>query len=318
MREKILTYQQQFYKEVGLESVIGRSRAYIFGDEKDAYKTYHLAEILKRQHIKFHELKSDIRLNGKTYKKSYSYMVPLSQKNHRLIKTMFEKRTSFTDSVFYDISAWTFPLAFNLDYAQVRSLQNMGEEVETLNTPEGNLKGEGTYAYLFEWNEYYTPKALHKILDKGIRAKVAKKSFSVNNNSYSYGSILVPTTHQPYTEKELRSFLEKTAKESGIHIESLATGLTDGIDLGSSNFELIKKQKVALLTGEGVRSYDAGEIWHLFDTRYEIPITKIDVSQLSSADLSSYTDIIMPSLSQNALDKGKRPSLKTGSKMEAV
>lgn len=119
-------------------------------------------------------------------------------------------------------------------------------------------------------------------------------------------------------KKELRSFLEKTAKESGIHIESLATGLTDGIDLGSSNFELIKKQKVALLTGEGVRSYDAGEIWHLFDTRYEIPITKIDVSQLSSADLSSYTDIIMPSLSQNALDKGKRPSLKTGSKMEAV
>lgn len=142
MREKILTYQQQFYKEVGLESVIGRSRAYIFGDEKDAYKTYHLAEILKRQHIKFHELKSDIRLNGKTYKKSYSYMVPpLSQKNHRLIKTMFEKRTSFTDSVFYDISAWTFPpLAFNLDYAQVRSLQNMGEEVETLNTPPEEFK----------------------------------------------------------------------------------------------------------------------------------------------------------------------------------
>ena len=29
---------------------------------------------------------------------------------------MFEKRTTFQDSLFYDISAWTLPLAFNLDY----------------------------------------------------------------------------------------------------------------------------------------------------------------------------------------------------------
>ena len=31
---------------------------------------------------------------------------------------MFEKRTTFQDSLFYDIVAWTFPLAFNLDYAR--------------------------------------------------------------------------------------------------------------------------------------------------------------------------------------------------------
>ena len=35
----------------------------------------------------------------------------------------FQKRTTFQDSLFYDISAWTFPLAFNLDY----------EENETIN-----------------------------------------------------------------------------------------------------------------------------------------------------------------------------------------
>ena len=32
--------------------------------------------------------------------------------------------------------------------------------------------------------------------------------------------------------------------------------------------------------GDGVRSYDAGEIWHLLDTRHEIAITKIDIRNL--------------------------------------
>ena len=29
---------------------------------------------------------------------------------------MFETRTEFLDSLFYDVSSWTLPLAFNLDY----------------------------------------------------------------------------------------------------------------------------------------------------------------------------------------------------------
>ena len=29
---------------------------------------------------------------------------------------MFDTQTKFEDSLFYDVSAWTFPLAFNLNY----------------------------------------------------------------------------------------------------------------------------------------------------------------------------------------------------------
>ena len=60
-------------------------------------------------------------------------------------------------------------------------------------------------------------------------------------------------------------------------------------------FDPVKKQKVAILVGDGVRSYDAGEIWHLFDTRYNMKITKIDTDYFKNADLSEYTDIILPS-----------------------
>ncbi len=310
LRVKILAYQQQFYVDVGLESAIGRSRAIVFGDNKDAARTWHLAEILHRHKIKFHELSRDANFNGKTYKKGYSYIVPMSQKNSRLIKAMFEKRTTFTDSVFYDISAWTFPLAFNMDYAELRSLGNVGKEVMEFIPPEGNLDVKSDYAYLFEWNEYYTPKALNSILNKGIRAKVAKSPFNLEGNKYGSGTIMVPVQNQELDASELHEFLQKIAIESKLQITAVKTGLTKGIDLGSNDFETLSKQKVGILVGNGVRSYDAGEIWHLLDTRYEMKLTKIDIDYFDSVDLGNYSDLIVPSIDSKALSKKQIDKLK--------
>ena len=148
--------------------------------------------------IKFHEVKQDFTANGKQFKKGYSYIVPKNQKNTRLINAMFEKRTTFQDSLFYDISAWTFPLAFNLDYAEGVSTKNMGNEVINLQHKEGKVSAMSTYAYLMEWHEYYTPKVLNKLLNKDIRAKVALKRFGMNGKDYDYGTILIPVQNQKY------------------------------------------------------------------------------------------------------------------------
>ena len=43
-----------------------------------------------------------------------------------------------------------------------------------------------------------------------------------------------------------------------------------------------------------MRSYDAGEIWHLLDLRFDIPITKLDIGNLKYIDLSKYSHIILP------------------------
>jgi hypothetical protein len=293
MRAKILNYQRQFYTDARNEAARSKTKAIVFGDSKDGAKSWHLAEILNRHKIKFHELASDATISGKAYKKGNSYVVPMNQKNHRLIKGMFEKRTTFTDSLFYDVSAWTFPLAFNVDYAELSSLTNAGPEITDFKPLTGGVSSKSNYAYLFEWNEYYTPKALNAIVEKGLRAKVAKSPFSVEGKSYDYGTIMIPVQNQDLDATELHSFLAEVAKESKIQITAVGTGLTKGIDLGSNDFDPIKKQKIAILVGEGIRSYDAGEIWHLFDTRYNIQLTKIDMAYFNSVDLSSYTDIIV-------------------------
>ncbi|MGC1205351.1 MAG: M14 family metallopeptidase [Flavobacteriaceae bacterium] len=308
MREEILQYQHNFYKNARSEASKEANKAIIFGDEKDAAKTYHLAEILKRHKIKFHEVKQDISLNGKSFKKGYSFVVPKNQKNTRLINAMFEKRTTFQDSLFYDISAWSFPLAFNVDYSENIPANSIGEEVTDLQLKKGNVSGPSQYAYLMEWHEYYSPKILYKILSKDIRAKVALKQFSMNGKNYDYGTIMIPIQKQKMNATDLYNHLIELAEDSHVQIDAVNTGLTEGIDLGSRNFKTLVKPEIALLVGEGITSYDAGEIWHLLDTRYDMQVTKLDTKNIDRADLSRYNTIIIPNM--RSLDKSDTEKLK--------
>lgn len=295
MRQDILQYQHDFYKNARNEAAKESGKAIVFGDEKDAAKTYHLAEILMRQNIDFHDLKNDFTSNGKRFKKGYAYVIPKNQKNTRLINAMFEKRTTFQDSLFYDVSAWTFPLAFGLDYAEGISTSNAGAKVEILEMRSGTVSGKSNYAYLMEWHEYYSPKALNTILGKDLRAKVGMKQFSMNGKTYDYGTILIPVQNQTLSADELHSFLKQVAVDSHLNIDAVDTGLTEGIDLGSNQFRALEQPKVAMLVGDGIRSYDAGEIWHLFDQRYDMLLTKLDTKSLNNADLERYNTIIVPS-----------------------
>ena len=299
MRVKILKYQQDFYRKARNES--SKAKAIVFGDHKDAAKSYHLAEVLNRHQITLHELKSDITANGKQFKKGYSYVVPMNQKNQRLVKAMFDVRKSFKDSLFYDVSAWTFNHSFGVDYAENISLNNAGPEIKTLKINEGNVSKKSNVGYLMPWNEYYTPKALNAILQKGIRAKVSMKNFNNGGNSYDYGTIQIPVQNQKLDSQELFDFLKKAANESHLQIYGVTTGLNDGIDLGSNNFRDIKLPKVAMLVGNGVNVSDPGEIWHLFDQRYDMHVTKLDMIYFNRIDISKYTVIIAPN--SRGLDK---------------
>ena len=81
-----------------------------------------------------------------------------------------------------------------------------------LQMTEGNVSVSSNYAYLFEWHEYYTPKALYHILSKGIRAKVAKSSFELNGKTYDYGTIMVPVVGQNKSKEELFELMKEVAK----------------------------------------------------------------------------------------------------------
>lgn len=311
MRKELLNYQRNFFKEARDSAESG---AYAFGNSQDPASAYKLAEILKRHKIEVYETRSNFSDNNENFEKGSSYIVPKNQRQQRLIKAMFEKRTQFRDSLFYDISAWTFPLAFNLDYTEEASMKNAGNKIDQLTMPSPELPEESDYAYLLNWKNYMAPKALNNILEKDIRAKVAMEDFQLNGKNYGYGTIMIPVQNQKLNKSELHQFLKEISTESGVKISAIQTGMTQGINLGSNQFRAVKPQKVALIVGGPITSYDAGEIWHLFDQRYDMKITKLDVSDLDRTDLSRYTDIILSNSWGSGIDKEFVPKLKEWTK----
>ena len=294
LREDLIEYQFNFYKDSREESSKLKNKGIIFGDSKDRSKTMYLAEILDRHKIEFYHINKDLKHKGKLYKKNNAFIIPRNQKKSKLINAMFESRTKFKDSLFYDVSAWTFPLAFNLDYDMNIDMNNAGEvgDYKILNQKIGGVTKKTNYAYLMEWHEYNTPNVLDDILSNNMIAKVALKKFKIEGKTFDYGTILIPVFNKEI--ENTYKFLDKIAKDNDITIHGVDTGMSEGIDLGSNNFRRINKKKIALLVGDGISAYDAGEIWHLFDTRYNINVTKLDVRNLSSADINKYTTIIMP------------------------
>ena len=305
LRKDLLDYQRDFYNNARAEGLKNREKAIVFGNQKDASSSYRLAEVLMRHDIKVHRLNKNFQKDGKQYPQENSFIVPLTQKKQRLVQAIFSEQTTFKDSLFYDVSAWTLSHAFDVNMTKVRDLNTAGEELTQIERPKVKNVEQAAYAYLFEGHGYLTPKAIYQLLDAGVRVKVGMQPFSLEGRSYDYGSIMIPVANQAISENKLFALMQEVATATEINIHSVSTGLTRGIDLGSRNFETIKKPKVALLVGDGVRSYDAGEIWYLMDTQYDMPVTKLDVKSIKYRDISKYTHIVLPSYNGGLLNDAK-------------
>jgi len=299
MRVKLLNYMKDFYDDQ-IELNPKSSDNIVFGKLKDESTVYHLADLLNSHKIKFNKISEDVVLNGKKYTKDNSFIIPMNQPKRTLINAMFYTQTEFKDSLFYDVSAWTFPLAFNVNYSYTDNLSKssvsklFGEEVKETKKPVGNVDSKSEYAYLFEPHEYYAQAAVYHLIKEGLRVKTATRKFSINGKEFDFGTYLIPVQNQSMSSEDIYNKLLEISNTYNINFKSQATGITSGIDLGSDYFMIVNEPKIGLIVGDGVRSYDAGEIWHLLDTRYNIPITKLDVDDLRYIDLSKYSHIILP------------------------
>lgn len=294
MRTELLDYQRRFFKEG--QSLVNQSKvkAYVFGDKVDQAKTYHFLDLLLQHQIEVYRLEGELNIDNQSFDSESSFVVPMNQNQYRLIKTIFEENTEFQDSLFYDVSAWTLPLAYGLPYAET-SGGNLGEKITEATLPQGQIiGGQSNYSYLFEWDEYFAPKVLNQILSNGIRTKAANSPFDLSGVAYDYGTILVPVQNQKMDANELYSFLEKLAQENGLKIQAVSTGLSSsGIALGSRLFENVNLPQVMMPVGGDVRSYDAGEVWHLLDRQMNMPISLVETTLIPQIDLNRYNVITL-------------------------
>jgi hypothetical protein len=312
MRVDLLNFQRDHYKETNADAV----RAYVFGGSNDRARTWEMVNILRRNQIAVYELTKDETLDGRMYPKANAYAVPLNQPTHRLIRSIFEKRTTFQDSLFYDISAWSMPHCFNVPYAEVKDSKTplaLGAKVEANPFPKGQVTagtGLSDYAYLFNWDSYFAPRAAAELMRKGYRLKVASQPFAAQvvgqsqPMKFDYGTVQIIAAEKDATY--LRTLLGTLAERDGVDFYAVSSGMTpEGIDLGSDNFKGMRQPKPLLVVGQGVSNLDAGEVWHLLDTRVSVPLPTVDVAQMGRVNLDKYSTLILVSGDYNSLPVDK-------------
>ena len=292
MRKELLEYQRDFYVKARNDSKKSAIKAYVFGDEKDATRVNELAKILDQHKITMLKLKEDITINKKKFDKNLSYIIPVEQQNTKLINAIFDRETKFKDSLFYDISTWSFDLAFNLNFEGMNSLAQAGTNYEPVKK-NGFVTKKSDIGYIIEWTDYESPKLLNQILSKNIRVRATKQPFTSSGKKFSYGTLFIPVQNQEMDSNAIFTFLNSIIADYAIEITGVETGFTDGINLGNPNFVTLAQPKVAMLVGQGVDASDAGEIWHLFDQKAAMPLTKLNIDQLQNIDLNRYTTLIL-------------------------
>ena len=303
-KELLRDYQMRFFNSSVTEFKNEKVKAYEFGDMYDQNRNKAFIDKLLLHKIKVYNSK------GK-------FVVPVNQPQSRMVKNFFETHSKYVDSVFYDASAWSVSNIYNMKSRELKSFFG-GSEIKSTEGFVKNLKPKmSNYAYVMDWDDYNSPAALNHLQKNGIITYSAFKPFTIKVNGsnsskkFNYGSVLIPVSKQNISSEKLFDIIIEMQNKFEIPVYNSESGYSvKGIDLGSNNFRINKPVKVALLIGEGVNSYEAGEVWHLLDTRIGLPLTKLKLSQFSGISLKKYTTLIMVSGSYNQLGKGEVKKIK--------
>jgi len=294
-KESLKEYQQNFFKSALSESSANRVKGYSFKINEDKNKTKAFLDKLLMHRIK-------VLKNGD------NIFVPTEQKNYRLVRSFFETQEKYRDSVFYDASAWTIANFYDIDYSS-SNRKFSGDNLDSLDDLfEINSVEKSDYAYIIDSKDYNIPAVMYKLLDSKIVTSTSLKPFRIKtlngDVNFDYGSLVIPVSVQKISSDKLYEKLKKVQTRYNIDIHSVSSGLSSsGVDLGSGYVSVLAKPKAMMLIGTGVRSYEAGEVWHLLDQRVGMPITKIPIRNFDNISMDSYNTLVMVSGNYKFSDK---------------
>ena len=314
LRKEFLRYQRDFYATSSAVATKNKIKGYLINLKENRTRAQMLVKTLQSHRVDAYTLKKPITVKGKRFNKGEAVIIPTNQPQTRFIAGVMEKVTAFEDSLFYDVSAWTLPLAFGVDYYEVKQKPDafLGAKLKAMNLDGGELVGgKAASAYLMPWNRYFNPKSLYSILDRGILPRITTAPFSAEvagkSMQFKRGTIVIPVVQRDadatITAAELHRLMEKLVSEDHVQIYATNSSSTpSGPDLGGAFQGVLKKPHVALLSGAGTSAYGSGEIWHLIDNRMNIPVSRLNAENLNQNKLSKYNTIIFPDGYYSKLD----------------
>lgn len=213
-----------------------------------------------------------------------------NQPKGKMVKVMFEPNAKLSDSLTYDITAWSLPYAYGLEAlastSKIQSSKLLSKKaLQTLSD---------AYGYVSKWNSIDDAQFLAELLKQDFKVRFTEKPFSSKGSKFERGSLILTKGDNKHIEKFV-SKLNTIAQEHAQPLTAIYSGFSQTTpDIGSPDIKLVNKQKVAVLSGKGTSSLSYGEIWHFFEQQLHYPLTSINTDNLGDVNLDKYNVLIIP------------------------
>jgi hypothetical protein len=274
-----------------------------------------------------------------------AYVIDLNQPRKRLAKALLEpnpeldqgfvkrelerrarnerrgKKVQKEEYEFYDITAWSLPLAFGVEAywtedapqfkgAQVIISQSWQDRppyvdplyVNYLAASDGQpLPGMGggveggraTTAYVIPYGSDASIRLAVRLLGEGFKLSVATRQLNAGGRNWPAGTLVARVAHNP---DSLHGRISALAVESGARAFAINSAFSEEGDtgIGSETVVGLKQPRVLVVWDEASAPTSFGAIWYAFERAYGLALTPVSIGALKSADISKFDVIILP------------------------
>jgi len=245
-----------------------------------------------------------------------TYLIEAAQPRHRFIRALLDPEipilAAFLEQArrrvdrgenprFYDTTAWSLPLLFNLtawhsgDASRI-SAERIDKPVRPFSAR--NID-QAHYAYLIDGAQTRALSAVPYLRAQGIRLHLLTKATQVNGRGFTSGTLVVRVDDDA---EAVHTAVTELAARFALDVLPVNSGLTDAgfPPLGSVEGGRLSEPKIALLTEGPIDAYSFGWAWHTLDHEYEIPLTIIQSRTLGRIPLERFNTIVVPAVSNGS------------------
>ena len=249
-----------------------------------------------------------------------SYIVDLDQPQRIFIKSILEQDTpqdkAFVDDNmarfrrnqmrgkgqpkedygFYDITAWSLPLAFGVDAWWTEESTNVaGSMVDAAfveNAKRGSVTARASISYIIPYETDTTSAMVMRLMQNGFKVAVATRQLNAAGRNWKPGTFVVRVSRNPET---IHDKIAQFAREMGVNVTAVNSGFSDEGDtsVGGEAVLSLKEPKIAIAADEGVTQESYGSIWWTFD-KYGIKFTPMTIATIRGGGLKNYNVLIIP------------------------
>ena len=311
----------------------GRSgtRRYLLTEGGDPALLAEAVNLLMRSGVEVQRLDSEVTLNdvrdregntlGSQRFGAGSYVIEAAQPRSSFLRNLLEPEVPVPEHFleqarqrldrgenprFYDITAWSLPLLYNLQGFSSRDAREVPASAVDAPVSAGSDADvpRAQYAYLMDGTQARALATIPYLRQQDIRVSVLYQPTQIDQRPYAAGTVIVRTDGEI---DRVHAAVSELAQRFSVQVDAVDSGRVDpGFPmLGSVEGTRISEPKVALVAGHPVDAYSFGWAWHTLDRSYEVPHIVIRNRSLGSTPLERFNVIVLPEVSDaQALSEG--------------